>query len=551
MNIELARILALPRGEATGEAYIARWTTHFARPGGEWAFREAQALALEYAERLRGGLFPLPIGSGKTALSFFLGAAAGFADEDVLIVSFAKIRDEMVRMAEELDPHFHLPRVRVVSYEFLSAPSGRRFLLETRPKIIILDEAHALKNPRAARTRRFLEHLRAFPDTRVIAMTATLTPRNLHDYAHLAERSLREHSPLPAPWQIVEAWHVCLRDPAPGDPAPTHEWAQVRPLVRWHAGEDAPVTRDTARAAFQARFTSAPGVVVRSDSTCDQPIYWQTIGETHATADEKARLHLVRDSWRLPNGDEIEDPLRLNAKLRQLSQGFFYTWETPPSRAWMFARSELGRAVTDAQRAVRAWDGRAAVFAAIEADDPRVPDRLRAAWEVWARVRTETPPETRAVWEDDAHIQRALSAANALVEQHPGGCVLWYSHRAVADRLEAAGVVVARAGEPIPPHSERAIIALSVASHGTGLNAQAWTSHVVLCPPANGPAWEQLVGRSHRSGRTAPVYVVALAHTRELRRGLAAARRDATYLYETQGIEQKLRLAVDTGPTAP
>jgi hypothetical protein len=84
-------------------------------------------------------------------------------------------------------------------------------------------------------------------------------------------------------------------------------------------------------------------------------------------------------------------------------------------------------------------------------------------------------------------------------------------------------------------------MALSIRSHGTGLNLQKSSDNLVLCWPSSGKTCEQLVGRTHRYGQQADTVTMAYyAPTPEADRAVDASRSDARYIEETQGSPQKL-----------
>jgi hypothetical protein len=81
----------------------------------------------------------------------------------------------------------------------------------------------------------------------------------------------------------------------------------------------------------------------------------------------------------------------------------------------------------------------------------------------------------------------------------------------------------------------------SIKANGTGRNLQVWERCLVVCPPSDGVAWEQLLGRLHRPGQKADevffdVFVNTDAHQRSWNEAMSLA----AYEYEISGQEQKL-----------
>ena len=111
----------------------------------------------------------------------------------------------------------------------------------------------------------------------------------------------------------------------------------------------------------------------------------------------------------------------------------------------------------------------------------------------------------------------------------------------MANNLTQKGVRLVSPGEPVP--LDNATVALSIASHGTALNLQAWHTNVLLDVPANGTAWEQLLGRTHRPGQKSDEIAVHIPHWSWVqRKSLAKARSDAAWIQTATENPQKLNL---------
>ncbi|GAH12320.1 unnamed protein product, partial [marine sediment metagenome] len=74
-----------------------------------------------------------------------------------------------------------------------------------------------------------------------------------------------------------------------------------------------------------------------------------------------------------------------------------------------------------------------------------------------------------------------------------------------------------------------------------GFNLQKWFSNLILNVYPVGTYLEQLLGRTHRYGQTAPaVYAQMLFTAKEQVEGFEQACRDAKYIEQTTGQKQKL-----------
>ena len=162
------------------------------------------------------------------------------------------------------------------------------------------------------------------------------------------------------------------------------------------------------------------------------------------------------------------------------------------------------------------------------------------AWADWQQVKARPAPPVEAVWLSGGVLDTVLPP----VLQDATPTLIWYADEAVADELDRRGVHVVRPGKAVP--SKAVTCAVSVKSHGTGLDLFAWSQNLILTPSPSGAEWEQVIGRTHRPGQQADeVWVTVLAHTAAFREALTGAMRDAEYLQDTTGQAQKLLLAVE------
>jgi hypothetical protein len=319
------------------------------------------------------------------------------------------------------------------------------------------------------------------------------------------------------------------------------DWRDLVRLAKW-AGLDvdgAPSLRGVARQGFGERLASAEGVVVESKSSCDARLFVRPAPEVECPAIIREKLAELSDTWEI-DGEEIPDLLRLTAAATQLSQGFYYKWEWPdgePDREWLYRRRAWASTCTRIS-GKRGLETSARVEAKVRSGELGLVGSDLAAWREWQEVSDRPVPPTVAVWLTDEILLRGVELARA----NEG--VLWYEHRAVRERLNGEGWLVAPGRGEVVDRS-LPCQALSVRLHGTGLNLQAYSYGAVMCPPRQGLIWEQLVGRMHRSGQAATEVVFeTFEHTGRLRSAMRSAREDARYIEATTKIEQKLNLAL-------
>lgn len=445
-------------------------------------------------------------------------------------------------MMEKLSDHWKLPQnLYIVPYSQLSVASSTRLLEETiRPDLIICDECQNLRNPDAARSKRFLRYLQSSPDTKIVALSGTMTKRGLRDYAHLAEVALKKKSPLPQTAHELMSWAACLD--ADGDPRET-DWDMFAKFhdVRQIQGEDHFETtkerREAGRAFFQSRLTRTQGVVGSTEESIGANLLFKR-RPVDLPDEVLEALENLRATWMRPDEEELVTALDYWRCSTQLAQGFYYYWDWPHGivdHLWMNARSRWHKVVRRIlQDNVADMDSPLLVYRAVERGQIRDPD-AQDALEVWKTVKHRKKPPTATKWISDYLIRDAIEWHL----DHPSG-LIWQSDRAVERAFREAGMVVYGPGEI--PLDDGVGKVLSISSHGTGLNLQ--TQHnenLILCWPSSGSVCEQLFGRTHRFGQTQDeVHVQFYMPTPEAESALNKSRADAQYVFDTMKSPQKL-----------
>lgn len=560
---DVTRIVELP----SVDYHTRRDLTDLLRlPGGTMKLRPIQSAALHAVRDAQGALLPIGVGHGKT-LANMLAATVLSIPADVwreytglVVPACAPITRVLYMTAAgavtqarqnvlELSAHWRLPgSITVRSYSELSQPKSSAALLEwighpANQTLVVLDEAHKLKRPEAARTKRFLRAHAKLDGVRYIVASGTLLSRTLRDGATLAAVALGARTPLPINNTVLRGWCSWLDDTAEA-PDPS-AWGVIRPLVTAFAPPPAHRTmRETARLAFQARFRSAPGVVASTDGALGVSLQIRTLRSPELPSAVLEQLAVV-EAGGSPDGDEVyEDELAEARARRQLACGFWYRWEwgpDGPDEPWLDARREWHRQLRAELRtnSREHYDSPMLVGAELARRDARGADtselgRARRAWLV-ERERRPQPPPTVAVWVSDFLMRDAAEWLRGR-----NGALLWYESRAIADKLEDLGVEVVRAGQDVPHGTDRPL-ALSVRSHGTGLNLQRWSSsRTIECPPS-ATVWEQKIGRLHRPGQTAEEVVEEVyTHCETMRDAWNRARSGARMIEQTTGNAQKL-----------
>jgi hypothetical protein len=540
---ELDRILALPRrlldvaaGTIDGRP-ILDVTPLYARPGGTMRLWPVQSAALIEASEMGGELSPIGVGHGKTLIDLLLPDAVG-AVRAVLLTK-AQLRDQLFASDIPLyEKHFYLPldRLTVVSYEDLSSARKADVLTKLKPDLIIADEGHALRHRSSARTKRFLRYLRDNPACKFVCLSGTVTTRSIKDYAHLAELALKKFSPLPYGYRELEDWAAAIDVPlGDGEPMPPG------------ALELLCAPGEHVRSGYRRRLVETPGVIATEEGALGTSLVIRALRPAVPDAIRKA-LKTLRKTWSW-DGEEYEDGMSLARVARQLALGFYYRWDWPggePDTEWLDARRDWHREV----RSYLAHAARPGM------DSPLLLSRAAAKgawrtpfWEPWdaVRKRYRPHPPVAAVWVSDG-IMDAVDAwmRDRVADPGDGMGIVWYEHDAVGARLRQLGWSVFGGGESAEALAtcREPAIACSIKAHGTGKNLQQYSCALVVSPPANGAAWEQLLGREHRPGQLADEVVFdVLLHTKELENAIDRSLEDARYIEQTQGQRQKLLYA--------
>jgi hypothetical protein len=546
---DLVRILALPRRTPAPPPsdYFAR----FHRKGcGDAScpflqgLRPIQATALYEASQVNGLLAPIGVGWGKTLISLMLPTVME-SRIAVLMVPPSLKAQLLERDYPHLAQHWRIHNLadggvfypdtdgilHIVAYSELSSASRSDILDRINPDLIVADEAHALRHTSSARTKRFQRYFRSHPHTRLCALSGTLTSNSIKDYATLSKLALKDGSPLPKHFPTLEEWSWAL-DPS-DNPAPPGALLRL-----CSPGE-------SVSSGFRRRLVETPGVVATEESQLGTSLVMNE-RPLNLCPELKEALKSMRATWVTPGGEEITDALTFSRYARQLAAGFYYRWiwprgESLPLRAdWLEARKEWHREVRTYLQ-YNAKPGMDSPLLLARAADAQLWQARH--WDRWKDIKDDAQPEVKAVWVSDFLVENAVEWA----AKHTG--IIWYEHAAVGEKIAKLGNLPLygpgeEASSAILGEKGDRTIVVSVKAHGTGKNLQHFSTQLITTPSSNAAVWEQLLGRTHRSGQkadevTAHIYM----HTPETRQALENALAKAKYIQETTGQRQKLLYA--------
>jgi hypothetical protein len=527
---EVDRILKLPRTDwrtrSDLDDLVDLLTAEFKTPGGAMRLRPIQAVTLESLHDHAGTFGAIGVGEGKTLISF-LAPTVMKAARPLLIVP-AKLKLKTEREFSELRKHWiEISTPTIVSYEWLGRVNAETFLDDLEPDFIAADEAHKLKNPRAAVSRRFVRYGMKGTAT-MLVMSGTVANRSLLDFHHLLALTVGvEGMPLPAPREEAKTWAAAVDEKVNG---------RARPgALRFFLPPKAKPSLANIRAAVGKRIHETPGVVNTTRKSVEASIIVDTFNPTLPGIVEH-HLHNLTANKTAPNGDEAL-PSDVYRHARTLCSGFFYQWDPPPPRDWCIARA--------------AWKNYARDV--LEEEDERFDSELQVANGVrrgvledggalarWQAVRDDFKPNAVPVWLTTSILEEAL-------EHDTGRSIIWVEHIATGIKLsEMSGLPyfhrlgLTSEGAFIGDHKGGSLIA-SIAANAEGRNLQRYAHNLIITPPASGRTWEQLLGRTHRPGQQADeVMVDVMLGSPTIAEQMRQAIKDARFIAATTGQAQKL-----------
>lgn len=636
-TLEIARIVALPIVPAVDEAVIEAFCAEEVQARYfEEGFRLfGTQVGAVLAWDLYGGLFaPIGVGWGKTLITLMIANRAyerGESQRSMLFVpsqvyeQLTKTDIAWARKRVGLSVPFHLLGGRslddrrmmagsgkrgcyVLPYSLLSTrdaeallsgdhddpPPNKRAIDGIRPDLLILDEAHNVKNPKAARTARLRRYMNA-RQPRLVALSGTITSKSINDYHHLISHALRELCPLPQSETLATNWSYVLDPEKPGADmfagrGSASKTGPLTPLVNWarkHFPErQFPQGIPGFRQAYRLRLTTTPGVV----ATGDYEIGVSLTIENKPVAKHKEHpewrkvedlMKQVEDEWRTPSGDEIEHGFHKWRYQYELTAGFYYKLRWPSideltrrglgedeAQVYLDQALEHHEARQLFARALRRWieyQGRPGLDTPLlvtsnmsQHGHRDVGKPLFELWRAMKDLEFDGMPEriSEPVRLCDYKITHAVEWAKALLHETKGaqGGLVWVHHddpgRWAAEALKAAGLPTlwcpsesVRKGSNsaiLDPSNADKILVASMGGHGTGKNLQHFEHQLFLQFPRQADLLEQVLGRTHRNGQQADELNPSTCNTTDFdHQNMWACLIDALYIHQTTGARQK------------
>lgn len=609
---EIGRICSIPiQKPLTDEEVEAVQHMHVKPEALAKGFRlqRVQAEAIQtFVEQ--GALFgPIEVGGGKTAISL---RCVGIAIEDgyqrICLMVPSQVHTQLVehdidwvRERMPIGCTFYplggkSPEHRravaggrrgcwVFPYSLLSAKDASEMLEMIRPQVLILDEAHLLKNRDAARTRRVLSYCKTHKP-KVVVLSGTMTAKSIKDYAHLLTISLGEGAPVPVDAQVVSDWATAIdsEQAAEGFHTAKTTYGPLRPLINW-ANRNFPKTPRTFdvqgfRWAFRDRLLTTPGVVSSPADSLGTSLVIENskvISPTPRLAELQQQLE---ELWVTPSGDEIEFAMQKWKWATELSAGIYndLVWPdagliaerqriSPGQADDLLVRSKNHHKLQQAyHKELRGWfqshphkpglDTPMLVGGnMLHFGDRDVGPQLYSAW---LAMRNADFPErierdSRPVRVCDYKIREAIRLMKAN-ENREG--IVFYHHNTLGDWLyesaKAAGLdaVHCPAGktandfltsEGAAKRCKGKFLICSISAHGTGKNLQFMSDQIYTQLPFNEKTAQQSIGRTHRMGQDADqVTIYTMVSNEQDEMILASLLNDAIYVLETFQSSRKV-----------
>jgi len=636
-SLEIERIVSLPVVlEVDGPTIEAFCSDEVQGRYFEEGFRlfACQVGAVLAYDLYGGGFFPIGVGWGKTLITLMIANRAYLRGESRRSILFvpSQVYEQLTltdiqwaRKRVGLSVPFHLLGGRSLNDRRRLAASGKSgcyilpfSLLSTtdseallggdhenpppnkpaidgiRPDLLILDEAHNVKNMTAARTRRLRRYMAAHQPA-LVSLSGTITSKSINDYHHLISAGLRDLCPLPMSEALATNWSYVLDPEKPGSEYGSRSGSAgktgpLSPLVAWarehFPDEEIPNGVPGFRKAYKLRLTTTPGVVATGDAEigvslniCNSSV--PKFKDHPDWPKLKELMDQVEDLWLTPSGDEIEHGFHKWRYLNELTAGFYYKLRWPTveeltrkglseeeAELYLELAKEHHEARQEFARALRQWieyRGRPGLDTPMlvtsnmaQHGKANVGGALYDLWRTMKDMEFEGMPEriSEPVRICDYKIQHALVWAQRLLKSTKGkkGGLIWFHHKDVGEwmheALRAAGLPVvfcpsesSRKGSNaliLDPANADKIVVASMGGHGTGKNLQHFEHQFFLQFPRQADTLEQVLGRTHRNGQMADELHPVTCHTTEFdHQNLWACLIDALYIHQTTGSRQK------------
>lgn len=525
---DFERVRDLPRRRLDPDV-AAEWaadlTPMLRAPGSARTLQPWQAWSLVEIVQNGGAFLALPVGAGKTDITF-LAPTMLQSLRSVVIVPGAGLRDKTnyefgLLRSEWIEPP---TPTKVVTWQELTVESAADYFERTQPQLIMIDEADEAANPDASWVRRIDRYVLAHPEVVVVLLTGTPGRKSIMNYWHLLGWALRERMPMPLSRVEAQTWALAI------DEARRRNQSRVRPGVLGG-------TVELARAWYRTRLAETPGVVIVDGDSCAAPLTLRVRLAAEDPGMDAVFQKFLTDN-EAPGGEVVMDPLSRWRVDGQLGCGMVLYYDPAPPPEWRLAARAMGaftrERIAHSTRSRTPLDTEGMVINRYR-DHPVVRE--------WLRVKDTFKGVTKARWFSDSTI---YSAQQWLAESDaPGiiwtGCVEFAESLAIATRLSYYGPKGRdQAGRRLHVADPSQNIICSWNANKKGFNLQPWTRQLLVMPPSSAKWLEQVFGRSHRGGQENAVTIDFLATSGATLDLFETAIGEAGFARETIGMTQKI-----------
>jgi intein/homing endonuclease len=451
------------------------------------------------------------------------------------------------------EPAPGMPVLHVRPYSLLSGMKYSDWIRNLNPRVIIGDEADKLRIINGAGSSRVFRQFFERGNTLAAWLSGSFSKQSITEYLHLLATALRYKSPAPLDPTVGEEWDRAI--------GAHKSLAPPGALLRLCA------PGESVRAGYGRRLAETMGVIISTGGSVDVKL---TITERKAPAIPKVvadELDKLRETWVRPDGEELEDAMRVAEVARWMACGLYPIWIFPRKepdediKEWRAARKdyfrELRQELLDRREHMDSAGLCEIAAQRFHGDRPKRDDRPEwacYAWPRWRDVKDKVKPKAKAVWIDEF---LARDAAEWALENRG---IVWYDIVAFGQKVaELSGLPMHGGGQDAGvkliggvsrktkksyagEDGSRSIVC-SIDSHHRGRDGlqRLFQHQLITTPFSDAAAFEQLLGRLHRQGQTDEVFCQLYAHTPEVAALVATALRRAEYAQESiPGNHQKL-----------
>lgn len=528
---EFQRIANLPRrqlNETDALAWAAELDKDCRLPHGTMCLGPWQGFSLAEVVACRGGFLGLPVGLGKTLITFLLPTL--FESLHPVLVIPPALVDKTWSDFTDLAKHWIAPTspIRIVTPNELQTESADTLLERLGTDLVIVDECDDLQNPESAACRKLDRFKAAHDDVPFVLMSGTPGRKSIMNYWHLLCWALTDGAPVPRSRSEASEWAQALdyrKNPYA--------------MVRMQPG---PLGRDTdsAREWYADRLAQTPGVILIDGDSCKAPL---TIRMRQAREDPKLDVAYERflKTLETPSGESVADPLSQWRIDGQFGCGLYTKWKKPPPDPWRVAYQTKNRLVRqriqETTNSNKPLDTEGAVLRR-HAEHPTV-----VRWRAVEPTFDTGPANQMAVWLSDSTI---LSVRDWLAESSEPG-VVWCGSVEFAEALTVATRLpyYSRQGrnqfnQGLHVADPKKSLIASWYANKKGFNLQAWRRQLIVMPPQSAKWLEQIFGRPHRQGQEQPVVFDILVTSGGTLDAIESAIREARFNVTTLRMTQKI-----------